>query len=105
VTLSISAGSTRSAKGVDGVGIIVAVGIGVIVGTAVGGAIVSVAEPLQALKTTIMKIVKRKYLTRTVYAPKNKNNRIILLDFAKANKRKNRQTSSLNAKRRTLLRV
>jgi hypothetical protein len=52
------------------VGIIVGAGSGVFVGMAVGGAIVSVAEPLQALKITIVRIAKRKYLTRTAYTPK-----------------------------------
>jgi hypothetical protein len=79
--------------------------MGVSVGIVVGGTIVSVADPLQALKATTMKMVSRKYLTRTVYAPKNKNDRIILPDFAKANKWKNQQASSLNAKRRTSSRV
>jgi hypothetical protein len=80
----MSAGMSKIASGVDGVGIIVAVGGGVMVGTAVGGETVSVAEPPHALRRTIIKIVKRKCLTRTAYTPKNKNGRIILPDFAKA---------------------
>jgi hypothetical protein len=66
----MSAGRSKIASGVDGVGIIVAVGGGVFVGTAVGGATVSVAVPPQALRRTIIKIVKSNFLTRTVHTPK-----------------------------------
>jgi hypothetical protein len=48
---------------------------------AVGGLIVSVAGPPQALKNTMTRIIERKYFTRTGYAPKIKNDRIILPDF------------------------
>ena len=65
----MSAGRSKIVSGVDGVGIIVAVGGGVFVGTAVGGATVSVVVPLQALRRATIRIVKNKYLTRTVHPP------------------------------------
>jgi hypothetical protein len=64
----MSAGMTKIASGVDGVGMIVAVGWGVWDGTTVGGAI-SVVDPPQALKIAIISIVRRKYFIRTGFAP------------------------------------
>jgi hypothetical protein len=83
VAFSISAGISKIANGVEGVGIIVAVGGGVFVGTAVGGATVSVAGPPQALKRTIIRIVNRKFLTRTAHTPKNKNDELYCLILRK----------------------
>jgi hypothetical protein len=67
------------------VGIIVAVGGGVIVGTAVGGATVSVAEPPQALNTTMIRIAKRNFLTRTAYTPRLRINELYCLIFTTKN--------------------
>ena len=55
---------TRIASGVDGVGMIVAGGKGVSVGTTVGAAI-SVGESPHALKMAMIKIAKKKCFTRT----------------------------------------
>jgi hypothetical protein len=57
------AGITRIASGVEGVGISVAVGMGVCVGTAVGSATSGELLPHETNKANI-KVVRRKCLTR-----------------------------------------
>jgi hypothetical protein len=60
----MSAGKTKIASGVDGVGITVAVGMGVCVGTAVGGAISVGSSPHEVNKARA-RITKKKNLIRT----------------------------------------
>jgi hypothetical protein len=95
----MSAGRSKIASGVDGVGMIVAVGGGVFVGTAVGGATVSVAEPPQALKRTIMRIVKSKCLTRTVHTPKLRMDELYCLILPSRCERSSTSLTSQNKKR------
>jgi hypothetical protein len=65
----MSAGKTRIASGVDGVGIIVAAGKGVWVGTTVGAGI-SVGVPPQALNMARANATRMMDLTRTGFSPK-----------------------------------
>ena len=62
-------GRTKIASGVDGVGMIVAVGWGVCDGTTVG-AVISVEGAPHALRMAMIKIAKKRCLTRKVILQK-----------------------------------